>query len=387
MENRVENWQRGGFGLYLHWPFCQAKCPYCDFNSHVAQRIDQDRWAAAYLSELDRLAEQTGDRILGSVFFGGGTPSLMEPRIVGAILDRIGRNWRLRNYFEVTLEANPTSIEADRFTGYRQAGVNRVSMGMQALNDGDLRKLGRLHSVDEGLKAFDIARNAFDRVSFDLIYARQDQTPEDWRAELRQALDLCADHLSLYQLTVEDGTAFGDRLARGGLRGLPDEDRSAEMYEITQELTAAAGLPAYEISNHAVAGAESRHNLIYWRSGDWIGIGPGAHGRLEFEGRRYATEAPKAPGAWLSKVENGQGGELDRVDLDALEGFEERLMMGLRLREGVEVSMEGCPDAAGFARRVDGLVELGLLRREQDRLVATEAGRPILNGILRELLA
>ncbi|MGR3395357.1 MULTISPECIES: radical SAM family heme chaperone HemW [Paracoccaceae] len=387
MENRVENWQRGGFGLYLHWPFCQAKCPYCDFNSHVAQRIDQDRWAAAYLSELDRLAEQTGDRILGSVFFGGGTPSLMEPRIVGAILDRIGRNWRLRNDFEVTLEANPTSIEADRFSGYRQAGVNRVSMGMQALNDEDLRKLGRLHSVDEGLKAFDIARSAFDRVSFDLIYARQDQTPEDWRAELRQALDLCADHLSLYQLTVEDGTAFGDRLARGGLRGLPDEDRSAEMYEITQELTGAADLPAYEISNHAVTGAESRHNLIYWRSGDWIGIGPGAHGRLEFEGQRFATEAPKAPGAWLSMVEGGKGGELERVGLDALEGFEERLMMGLRLREGVMVSMEGCADPQAFAQRVDGLVDLGLLRQEQDRLVATEAGRPILNGILRELLA
>ncbi|MCZ4261352.1 radical SAM family heme chaperone HemW [Limimaricola sp. G21655-S1] len=386
MENRVENWQRGGFGLYLHWPFCQAKCPYCDFNSHVAQRIDQDRWAAAYLTELDRLAEETGDRILGSVFFGGGTPSLMEPRIVGAILDRISRHWRLRNDFEVTLEANPTSIEADRFTGYRHAGVNRVSMGMQALNDVDLRRLGRLHSVDEGLRAFDIARNAFDRISFDLIYARQDQSPEAWESELRRAMELCADHLSLYQLTVEEGTAFGDRLARGGLRGLPDEDRSAEMYEITQALTTEAGLPAYEISNHAVPGAESRHNLVYWRSGDWIGIGPGAHGRLEFDGIRYATEAPKAPGAWLSQVESGRGGEIDRVRLSSPEGVEERLMMGLRLAEGVQLPEKIDLLAEDFDRRVDALAELGLLNRVQDRLVASEAGRPILNGVLRELL-
>ncbi|WP_162620444.1 radical SAM family heme chaperone HemW [Limimaricola cinnabarinus] len=383
----MQNWQRGGFGLYLHWPFCQAKCPYCDFNSHVAQSIDQDRWAAAYLKEIDRLAEETGDRILGSVFFGGGTPSLMEPRIVGQILDRIGRRWRLRNDFEVTLEANPTSIEADRFAGYRTAGVNRVSMGMQALNDADLKRLGRLHSVDEGLQAFDIARSAFERVSFDLIYARQDQTPEDWAAELQRALGLCADHLSLYQLTVEDGTAFGDRLARGGLRGLPDEDHAADMYEITQKLASAAGLPAYEISNHAVSGAESRHNLIYWRAGDWLGIGPGAHGRLTFDVGRWATEAPKAPGAWLKGVETGSGGELDRSLLTPLECQEEALMMGLRLSEGIELSPELVDGLTAFDTNVDGLAELGLLHRRGDRLAATPAGRPVLNGILRELLA
>ena len=387
MAEALQNWQRGGFGLYLHWPFCQAKCPYCDFNSHVAQSIDQDRWAAAYLKEIDRLAEETGDRILGSVFFGGGTPSLMEPRIVGQILDRIGRRWRLRNDFEVTLEANPTSIEADRFAGYRTAGVNRVSMGMQALNDADLKRLGRLHSVDEGLQAFDIARSAFERVSFDLIYARQDQTPEDWAAELRRALGLCADHLSLYQLTVEDGTAFGDRLARGGLRGLPDEDHAADMYEITQELASAAGLPAYEISNHAVPGAESRHNLIYWRAGDWLGIGPGAHGRLTFDAERWATEAPKAPGAWLKGVETGSGGELDRSLLTPLECQEEALMMGLRLSEGIELSPELVDGLTAFDTRVDGLAELRLLHRTGDRLAATAAGRPVLNGILRELLA
>ncbi|WP_341214282.1 radical SAM family heme chaperone HemW [uncultured Limimaricola sp.] len=387
MVEAPQNWQRGGFGLYLHWPFCQAKCPYCDFNSHVAQTIDQDRWAAAYLAEIDRLAEETGDRILGSVFFGGGTPSLMEPRIVGEILDRIGRRWRLRNDVEVTLEANPTSIEADRFTGYRQAGVNRVSMGMQALDDDDLRRLGRLHSVAEGLSAFDIARNAFDRVSFDLIYARQNQTPEQWFAELDRALGLCADHLSLYQLTVEDGTAFGDRLARGGLKGLPDEDRAAEMYEITQSLTMAAGLPAYEVSNHAVLGAESRHNMVYWRAGDWIGIGPGAHGRLEIGGTRVATEAPKAPGAWLRDAEKGAGGEVPRVSLEPVEAFEETIMMGLRLREGVEVPKDGPADPQDFETRVKGLEDLGFLRREGDRLTATETGRPILNGVLRELLA
>ncbi|MCP1167618.1 radical SAM family heme chaperone HemW [Limimaricola litoreus] len=383
----MQNWQRGGFGLYLHWPFCQAKCPYCDFNSHVAQSIDQDRWASAYLKEIDRLAEETGDRILGSVFFGGGTPSLMEPRIVGQILDRIERRWRLRNDFEVTLEANPTSIEAGRFAGYRTAGVNRVSMGMQALNDVDLKRLGRLHSVDEGLRAFDIARSAFERVSFDLIYARQDQTPEDWASELDRALGLCADHLSMYQLTVEDGTAFGDRLARGGLRGLPDEDHAADMYEITQDLASSAGLPTYEISNHAVPGAESRHNLIYWRAGDWLGIGPGAHGRLSFDADRWATEAPKAPGAWLKAVETGNGGELDRVLLTPLECREEALMMGLRLSEGIALSSELIRDLPGFDAKVTGLSELGLLQRSDDRLFATQAGRPVLNGILRELLA
>lgn len=383
----VENWQRGGFGLYLHWPFCQAKCPYCDFNSHVAARIDQDRWGEAFLREIDRLAEETGDRILGSVFFGGGTPSLMEPKIVSAILDRIGRRWRLRNDIEVTLEANPTSIEADRFAGYRAAGVNRVSMGMQALNDGDLKRLGRLHDVAEGLRAFDVARAAFDRVSFDLIYARQDQTPQQWEQELRRAMELCADHLSLYQLTVEDGTAFGDRLARGGLRGLPDEDRAAEMYEITQAITAEAGLPAYEVSNHAVPGAESRHNLVYWRSGDWAGIGPGAHGRLGLADRRWATEAPKAPGAWLAEVESGKPGELPREALNSVEAFEERVMMGLRLAEGIALPFHLAPDPGEFERRVVEMERLGFLERSDDRLIATATGRPILNAVLRELLA
>ena len=274
----------GGFGLYLHWPFCQSKCPYCDFNSHVASEVDQGRWLRAYLAEIDRSLAETRGRLLQSVFFGGGTPSLMAPATVAAILERIRRSWTVANDWEVTLEANPGSVEAGKFLGFRDAGVNRLSMGLQALNDADLKRLGRLHSVAEAERALDIARQHFERVSFDLIYARQDQTPEAWRAELGRALAMTADHLSLYQLTIEDGTAFGDRHARGKLRGLPDEDRSVALYDITQELCDAAGLPAYEVSNHAGSDAQSRHNLIYWRGGDYVGIGPGAHGRLSLGG-------------------------------------------------------------------------------------------------------
>ncbi len=383
---RLESWQIGGFGLYVHWPFCQSKCPYCDFNSHVAARIDQDRWGRAYLAELDRVAAETPGRVLGSVFFGGGTPSLMDPSLVAAILDRVAANWTLSNDIEVTLEANPTSIEADRFSGYRAAGVTRVSMGMQALNDTDLRKLGRLHSVAEGLAAFDIARTAFDRVSFDLIYARQDQTLSDWERELRQALDFAVDHLSLYQLTVEDGTAFGDRLAAGRLRGLPDEDRSADMYALTQEITAAAGLPGYEISNHAKPGLESRHNMIYWRSGDWIGIGPGAHGRLTLDGRRIATEAPKAPGEWLKIVEGGGAAELPREIVDPEAAREERLMMGLRLAEGIDIARVMPRDASKFLSSIRELQDMQLVSLDDDQLRVTASGRPILNAVLRALL-
>ena len=247
----------GGFGLYIHWPFCQAKCPYCDFNSHVAREVDQFRWNRAYLAEIRRVAEETGPRVLNTVFFGGGTPSLMEPELVDSILTEVRAAWPLANDLEVTLEANPGSVEAGRFHGYREAGVNRVSLGLQALNDRDLQRLGRLHSVAEGLKAVEIAREVFERVSFDLIYARQDQSLEDWEAELDLALGFAADHLSLYQLTIEPGTAFGARHAAGGLRGLPDEDLAADQFELTQEKTAAAGLPAYEISNHARAGSGS----------------------------------------------------------------------------------------------------------------------------------
>ncbi len=384
----MEDWQAGGFGLYLHWPFCQSKCPYCDFNSHVAANIDQTRWRDAYLREIKRLGEETKGRVLQTVFFGGGTPSLMLPETVHAILNAVRATWPMVNDPEITLEANPGSVEAGRFRGYRDAGVTRVSMGVQALNDDDLRRLGRLHSVTDARQAFDIARNCFDRVSFDLIYARQDQTLADWRKELTEALSMAVDHLSMYQLTIEDGTAFGDRFARGGLRGLPDDDVQADMYALTQEVCAAHGMPAYEVSNHAAVGSESRHNLIYWRMGDYIGIGPGAHGRLTLGGTRWATEAPRAPGDWLARVEAGKAGELPREAVPLPDQATEYLMMSLRLSEGSDLGRFARLNGAELdADRIAGLVDLGLVTTEKDRLTATAEGRTVLNGVLRELLA
>ena len=372
-----------GFGLYVHWPFCQAKCPYCDFNSHVASRIDQNSWVSAYIEELERLGDETQGRVLNSVFFGGGTPSLMAPSTAEAIIGALGRHWRLANDLEVTLEANPTSVEADKFRDFRSAGINRVSIGLQALNDADLKALGRLHTADEGTHAFDVAQSTFDRVSFDLIYARQNQSISDWEAELSRALSLAADHISLYQLTIEPGTAFADRFARGGLRGLPDEDVSADMFEVTQQLTVDAGLPAYETSNHAKPGAESRHNLIYWNCGDWVAIGPGAHGRLTLEGARWATEAPKAPNAWLSAVAERSGQET-RTRLSPEEQEEERVMMGLRLTDGIAVEPAMYLDKVN---RINNLADTQLLELADNRLRLTPEGRPLLNAVLRELLA
>lgn len=384
----MDDWRNGGFGLYLHWPFCQSKCPYCDFNSHVAASIDQARWKRAYLAEIDRLAGETKGRVLQSVFFGGGTPSLMDPDVVAAILERVRASWPQSNDWEVTLEANPGSVEAGRFKGYADAGVNRISMGIQSLRDDDLRRLGRLHSVAEAKAAFDVARRAFSRVSFDLIYARQNQTLTEWRAELREALSMAVDHLSLYQLTIEDGTAFGDRFAKGGLKGLPDEDLSAEMYDLTQEICDAAGLPAYEVSNHAAPGMESRHNLIYWRGGDYIGIGPGAHGRLTLDGARWATEAPRAPGGWLTQVEAGRAGEIPRDMVPGHERALEYLMMGLRLDEGID--LHRYRDMAGFSidsNKINGLTNMNMLQTSRGRIFATAKGRLVLNAVIRELAA
>ena len=382
----MEDWRAGGFGLYLHWPFCQSKCPYCDFNSHVAARIDQTRWRDAYLREIARLGAETQGRVLETVFFGGGTPSLMEPELVADILYAVRSTWPMVNDPEITLEANPGSVEAGRFRGFRDAGVNRVSMGIQALNDADLKRLGRLHSVHEARQAFDIARSCFDRVSFDLIYARQDQTLAAWRAELDLALSMAVDHLSMYQLTIEDGTAFGDRFARGGLKGLPDEDVQADMYALTQEVCATHGMPAYEVSNHARPGSESRHNLIYWRMGDYVGIGPGAHGRMTLHGQRWATEAPRAPGDWLTRVEAGQAGELPRALVGLDDQATEYLLMSMRLSEGMDIAryeaLAGVPFDPG---KVAHLSELGLVRVESGRLIATVEGRMVLNGVLREL--
>ncbi len=382
----AEDWENGGFGLYIHWPFCQAKCPYCDFNSHVVAQIDQKAWADAYLSEIDRVGAETQGRVLRSVFFGGGTPSLMDPEVVDAVLTKVRATWPMANDAEITLEANPTSVEAGRFAGYRDAGVNRVSMGIQALNDADLKALGRLHSADEALRAFDIARGVFDRVSFDLIYARQRQSLEAWQAELKQALSLAVDHLSLYQLTIEDGTAFGDRYHAGKLRGLPDDDTAADMYFATQELCEAAGFAGYEVSNHARDGAESVHNRLYWRYGDYAGIGPGAHGRLTLGGQRYATETPLAPAGWLAQVRKTGSGEGVREALEEADQFTEFLLMGLRLHDGVDRGRFSDQWSDILYNNISGLIDIGMVGMTDERLWITPEGRPVLNAVLRRLL-
>jgi putative oxygen-independent coproporphyrinogen III oxidase len=373
------------FGIYLHWPFCAAKCPYCDFNSHVSATIDQDAWQTAYLAEVDRVAAEVGPRTVTSVFFGGGTPSLMEPAVTAAVLDRIAARFTLAEGAEITLEANPGSVEAGRFAGFRAAGINRVSVGVQALNDRDLRRLGRVHSADEAIQAVEIASKIFDRSSFDLIYARQAQRLSDWKAELEQALSMGMSHLSLYQLTIEDGTVFGRRHAAGKLPDLPDEDEQADMFALTQETTAAAGLSAYEISNHARPGQESRHNLIYWQAGDYAGIGPGSHGRLTLGGRRYATETYLAPKGWLNAVRTKGSGEGNRAEIGPEDQFRERMLMGLRLMKGVRFDPRDPGLPAEFWAAVAELETLGLLERIGGGLRLTFAGRPLLDSVLARL--
>jgi oxygen-independent coproporphyrinogen-3 oxidase len=382
----AEDWQAGGFGVYVHWPFCAAKCPYCDFNSHVRDRIDQDRWRRALVAGVRAAAAEVPGRAVDSMFFGGGTPSLMPPETVAAVIEAARAGWALAPGAEITLEANPTSVEAGRFLGYRAAGVNRLSMGVQALNDADLRALGRRHDVAEALRAFETARAIFPRVSFDLIYARQGQEPAAWRAELGRALAMAVDHLSLYQLTIEPGTRFGELAARGRLRGLPDAGRAADLYMVTQELCDRAGLAAYEVSNHARPGGESRHNLVYWRYGDYAGIGPGAHGRLT-NGRRWATEAVRSPERWLDAVER-DGGAAVRTEVTAAEQAVEMLMMGLRLSEGVSMrrfaALAGVPLDDGA---VGELADLGLVAVTGDRLRAARSGRLVLDAVLKRLVS
>lgn len=384
----MEDWRHAGFGLYLHWPFCQSKCPYCDFNSHVTAKVDQSRWLTAFEAEIDRVAALTEDRVLNTVFFGGGTPSLMEPALVQGILDRIRASWTLANDVEITLEANPGSVEAARFSGYAAAGVNRVSLGIQALDDADLRRLGRMHSVEEARAAIAIAQSTFDRVSIDLIYARQDQSLSAWREELSRALEIGTSHMSLYQLTIEDGTVFGQMHAKNLLRGLPEENLAADMFELTQEVTSAAGLPGYEVSNHARPGDESRHNLIYWRMGDYVGIGPGAHGRLTLGNDRFATESERTPGSWLAKTTDKAGSAEQSERVSSEDRASEYLMFALRLREGA--SLDRYADLAGVPLSDHAMSEaesLGFLRRDKDRIMTTDAGVMMLNGILRLLLA
>ncbi|MGE0610742.1 MAG: radical SAM family heme chaperone HemW [Hyphomicrobiales bacterium] len=375
-----------GFAVYVHWPFCLAKCPYCDFNSHVRQGgIDEARFLNAYLAELDHMAALTGPREVASVFFGGGTPSLMPPATVEAILGRIAANWSLGGGAEITLEANPTSVEASRFAALRAGGVNRVSLGVQALDDASLKALGRMHTAREALAALQVAKANYGRVSFDMIYARPGQTARDWRRELKEALGYAAGHLSLYQLTIEDGTPFAALHRAGRLVTPPDEEAGA-LYELTQELCGAAGLPAYEISNHAAAGEESRHNLVYWRSGEWAGVGPGAHGRVHTGGTRAATATLKSPEAWLAAVERqGHGMEtFESVSVD--DAREEYLLMALRLTEGADIaryeSMGGRLDPARLAQlEADGLLEI-----RGGRLAATPSGRLVLNRLIAELI-
>mgnify|MGYP001793134040 CR=1 FL=1 len=379
-----------GFGVYLHWPFCKSKCPYCDFNSHVREAVDQDRWRQALLADLEHAAAKSGPRRVTSVFFGGGTPSLMPAETVAAIIEKIDALWGLPAGTEVTLEANPTSAEAGRFAGFARAGVNRLSLGVQALNDDALKFLGRQHSAAEALGALALARAAFGRISFDLIYARPGQSAASWQAELAEALALGPEHISLYQLTIEEGTVFHGAWRRGELK-LPEEDDAAALYEDTAARLAAAGLPAYEISNHARPGGECRHNLTYWRYGDYAGIGPGAHGRLSFDGAKHATRQHRAPEAWLDLVDK-QGHGWRQVEIVAPEQrLAEMVMMGLRLGEGIaraafrrELGSE--PEALLAEDRLRRLADEGYLVLDDAGLRATPAGRQRLDALLGYLL-
>lgn len=376
-----------GFGIYVHWPFCAAKCPYCDFNSHVRhQPVDQPRFVQAFLKEMATMRRMTGSRSVTSIFMGGGTPSLMAPETVDAILNGIARHWHVPDGIEITMEANPSSVEAERFRGYRAAGVNRVSLGVQALNDRDLKFLGRLHDVADALKAIRLARDIFPRMSFDLIYARPNQTVEEWDRELKEAVSYAVDHLSLYQLTIEEGTPFYG-LHKAGKLIVPDGEHSAVLYEATQEITEREGMPAYEVSNHARPGSESRHNLTYWRYGDYVGIGPGAHGRLTTGGAKIATATERRPEGWLELVEAEGHGMVDQELLEREAQSDELLLMGLRLKEGIDLvrwqTLSGRdldPDREQF------LIDHGFIERlGNSRLRCTPAGMLILDAVVADL--
>jgi putative oxygen-independent coproporphyrinogen III oxidase len=381
--------KKEAFGVYVHWPFCLSKCPYCDFNSHVRHAaIDEERFALAFAREIETTANRAPGREVSSIFLGGGTPSLMRPQTVAHVLDAIGKHWRVAADAEVTLEANPTSVEATRFAGYRAAGVNRVSLGVQALDDVSLKMLGRLHTAREALDAVAIARRSFERYSFDLIYARPDQTAEAWASELELAIEEAAEHLSLYQLTIEEGTPFFGLHAAGKLK-TPEEGLARTLYDVTQEVCDRHGLNAYEISNHARAGAECQHNLVYWRGQEYAGIGPGAHGRLDIDGVRHATSTEKRPEAWLMRVEtNGHGVVVDDL-LNSEERADEFLLMGLRLAEGIDprryLALSGRPLDPN---RIAQLREQGAIAVDEGgRLRVTQEGFPVLDAVVADLAA
>lgn len=375
------------FGIYVHWPFCAAKCPYCDFNSHVRAAVDEEGWIDALVRELEWTAQSQGaDRpIVSTMFFGGGTPSLMSGTSVGRAIDTVARLWRTANDVEITLEANPASADAARFADYRAAGVNRLSLGMQALNDKDLKMLGRLHNVAEAKAALALAMQNFSRVSLDLIYARPDQTVAQWRDELREALAFGTEHLSLYQLTIEPATPFA-QLHRSGALRTPEEELAAALYEATQEMTEAANRPAYEVSNHARPGAESRHNLLYWRYGAYAGVGPGAHGRLDLGGKRYATVTEKLPERWREKVLQAGRGVAEMDEVPEQDAAREHLLMNLRLSEGIDLSaFRARWHTAPDARRISDLASDGLVALRDGVLTATPRGRLVLNSVIAAL--
>jgi len=378
-----------GFAVYVHWPFCMSKCPYCDFNSHVrAQAVDEERFVAAFRTELAHRARLTKGRSVASIFFGGGTPSLMKPGTVAGILDAIAANWTVEPNCEVTLEANPTSVEANRFTGYRRAGVNRVSLGVQAMNDADLKALGRLHTAEEAMKAVSIAASIFDRYSFDLMYARPNQSPAAWKAELQSAIMRARDHMSLYQLTIEPDTMF-ERLRNAGKLKVPSADQCRVLWDVTQDTMAHAGLPAYEISNHARPGGESRHNLIYWRYGEYIGVGPGAHGRIVTPKGRRAHSTEPHPEMWLTVVETEGHGLIEDELLSTEEQGDEFLLMGLRLSEGIEpTQFEALSNRMLDKSRISSLMQDGMVEMtQQGRLRVSAAGFPLLDAVVADLAA
>jgi putative oxygen-independent coproporphyrinogen III oxidase len=383
-----------GFGIYVHWPFCASKCPYCDFNSHVRKAaIDQPRFVQAFQAELAAMAARTPGRTVSSIFFGGGTPSLMEPATVSAILSTIRDLWQVAPDTEITLEANPTSVEADRFQGFRKAGINRVSLGVQAMNDDDLQALGRTHSVADALSAVDIARDAFERISFDLIYARPGQSVAAWQDELGRALDFAADHLSLYQLTIEPGTQF-EILHKAGRLQVPDPEIASDMFLATQAMTAERGLSAYEISNHAAQNAVCQHNLVYWRYGEYVGVGPGAHGRLidraSAYAQRIATSTERFPEKWLVRVEANGHGLVADDPLTLEEMGDEYLVMGLRLREGISRARYEALSGRSFAdKQIDLMVDQGFIEAGDAgaSLRATREGSFLLDAVVADLAA
>jgi putative oxygen-independent coproporphyrinogen III oxidase len=382
--------QNGQFGIYVHWPFCASKCPYCDFNSHVSDSIDHEAWRKSYKSEIAYYANLTKGRTVTSVFFGGGTPSLMEPATAALVIDEIQRHWRISNDCEITLEANPTSVEIDKFRAFRTAGVNRVSLGVQSLREDDLKFLGRRHDAKEARRAIEDAANTFDRYSYDLIYARPNQTVDAWKSELKEALSIAKDHISLYQLTIEKGTPFYIQHERGDFK-IPEEELAGDLYEATQEVMIEAGMPAYEISNHAKAGQESRHNQTYWRYTDYVGIGPGAHGRLTIDGKKLGTRGHRAPDMWLERVAANAHGSHEFEELSHRDRFVECLMMGMRLEEGILIARLEEEGGATFSElinpgKIQAMQDEGLLNFDGQILKPTREGMQRLNGVLQYLL-